>query len=103
MLCFKYSIGHGFELKPSQIPNSGDGIYTAQTFVKHTLLSCYDGKRFTKDEADKKGDAHYQLELGDCDDDMVIDASYIKRKSGACIGGFINDPRNYRLTNAQPR
>ena len=102
-MSFTHSLGRGFELNRSQIPDAGDGVYTTQAFAKGALLSCFDGTRLTKPEAERKRDGFYQLDLGPKDDDMVIDAATVRRKCGSPIGGFINDPRNSKLVNVRFR
>src|SRR5688500_1644374 len=101
----KYSnlsrLGSGLEVKQSQIPNAGYGLYASINFKQNDYITIYEGKIITKKEADEitKKDperrSHMRsLQLGQSVIDGKIDP--IPGKGGA---SFANDANNTNFKN----
>lgn len=96
-----YSLGSGFELKPSQIPHSGLGVYCTQDYKKGCLLSEYGGDLLTPSQADEiTGNNMY---LFDLPTGFTLNPVKIAKaqKPESPIGCWINDPLNKRLVNVE--
>lgn len=93
-----YSLGHGFELKQSHIPNAGDGVYATRAYQKGELLSEFAGELLNENEynnLDEKNEYIIQIE----DDGNIINSENVPKVEGVAIAQWINDPRNAKLYN----
>ena len=95
-----------FEVKPSDIPNAGSGLYALQDIKKNKTFSMYDGKDIGKASSEFYASTHFlklrcNSKLGSCLQQIngrVIDGTF-----GQSGSQFINDISVRVGTDKKPR
>jgi len=80
-------------VKASQIPNAGDGLFTALDIYKNEIISVFKGKILTNAEAAmkaKNGTDRYFINMLD---GTIMDSMHVK-----CFAKYANDAENYLKT-----
>lgn len=94
-------IGNGVELRPSQIPNAGVGLFATRNFERNELITEYEGEQIDWKEAqrrrDQGRDSHIKsLAYGYVAIDGLKDPSTATGFGG---GSFANDPYKSEFTD----
>lgn len=93
-------IPHKYELKESNIPNAGKGIFTKENLPKDRRLGIYTGKFLNLDEVKKiQHDLLYTWQLSDNDGNPIGYISADKLSKGGNFLRYINCPRNKEEEN----
>lgn len=96
-------VGGGLELKTSQIPNSGLGLYAVKDFPRDAVITMYEGTFVTQevlDELDAADNSRYVITVKNVEPYAAINGiSDIMDAFGKGGGSFVNDPRNAALHN----
>uniref|UniRef100_UPI0037536E55 SET domain-containing protein-lysine N-methyltransferase n=1 Tax=Flavobacterium sp. TaxID=239 RepID=UPI0037536E55 len=75
---------------PSQITNSGTGLYTAITIYKDEIIAIYKGKILTESEAKTKADKGKDKYFINLLDGTILDSMSIK-----CFAKYANDATGF--------
>jgi hypothetical protein len=86
-------VGNGVEIKPSTIPNAGNGLFASRPFRKNELITAYEGEKIdrkTADEMRAKGQATHVRSVAGFHE---LISGYTKPEQAVGKGGgsFIND------------
>ncbi|CAF0858841.1 unnamed protein product [Adineta ricciae] len=80
------------EVKPSQIPGAGSGLYTRNPIAKDSCVCVYTGQVLRTIDAIRLEDKTYLMRLGP--------QVYVNpHDDNSMLGRYINDPRNRLLHN----
>ena len=90
------TIGDGLEVKESEIPGAGNGLFATTDFLSNDVVTIYEGEWISGKEANSRPATHSRsIYRG-----LVIDGLKVP-EHGRGGGSFINDPRNAELYNAK--
>jgi intein/homing endonuclease len=96
------TIGHGVEVRDSQIPRAGRGLYAQRKFDKGEWITRYGGKMISKEEADaiRKNDPTRTSHMRALDhNNFILDAHDLLPEDGVPGASFANDARGSDFKN----
>ena len=89
------AISNDVKIKPSRIPQAGNGLFSNRRFQKGELVCEYTGKVLTLLQAIRTPDKTYMM--GGFGLNVHLDA----QECPESMGRYINDPRNPELLNVE--
>ena len=92
-LCFQHLKATGLQVKPSNIPNAGDGLFTTRQRARHELIGVYEGEVLSNHALIQRYGTHAAPFAFRPKKDYNIDAACRR-----CTTAYINDPRGSQFT-----
>lgn len=81
----------------SQIPDAGDGLYTAIPIWEHEIISVFKGEILSQDEADQRAKARRNQYFINMPDGTIMDSMHVK-----CFAKYANDAEGLIKTGSGP-